>query len=205
MTAPQKTHIRAYGISVLLARHPDIRRLKRENIPGYHGNKFWLSSWLLMDYFKHRGLKKRAHVMEIGCGWGLAGIYCAKKYEAKVTGIDIDPGVFPFLSLHADLNGVKIRTIRRSFSGLTEKHLRGIDVMIGADICFWDKQVEPLKRLIVRALRNGVRLVLISDPGRPTFDKVAQYFHKKYDGEILDWTTRSPRSFRGSILKIAPL
>jgi predicted nicotinamide N-methyase len=204
MTDTLKTQIRAYGIRVLLARHPAIRRLKRKNIPGYHGNKFWLSSWLLMDYFKRRGLKKRAHVMEIGCGWGLAGIYCAKKYEAKVTGVDIDPEVFPFLDLHADLNGVQIKTIRRSFSGLTEKHLKGIDVMIGADICFWDNQVEPLKRLIVRALRNGVRLVAISDPGRPTFDKVAQYFQKKYDGEILDWTARSPRLIQGNILKIAP-
>jgi predicted nicotinamide N-methyase len=204
MTGTQKTQIRAYGIRVLLARHPEIRRLKRENIPGYHGNKFWLSSWLLMDYFKRRGLKKRAHVMEIGCGWGLAGIFCAKKYGAKVTGVDIDREVFPFLNLHADLNGVKIKTVRRSFSGLTEKHLEGIDVMIGADICFWDNQVEPLKRLIGRALRQGVGLVLISDPGRPTFDKVAQHSQKKYDSEILDWTARSPRHIRGSILKIAP-
>ncbi len=157
-----------------------------------------------MDYFKRRGLKKKAHVMEIGCGWGLAGIYCAKKYEAKVTGIDIDPEVFPYLNLHADLNGVKIKTMRRSFSGMTEEHLKGIDVMIGADICFWENQVVPLKRLIVRALRYGVKLVLISDPGRPTFDKVARYFQKKYEGEILDWTARSPRLIRGSILKIAP-
>ena len=204
MTGTQKTQIRAYGIRVLLSRHPEIRRLKRENIPGYHGNKFWLSSWLLMDYFKRRGLKKKAHVMEIGCGWGLAGTFCAKKYEAKVTGVDIDREVFPFLNLHADLNGVKIKTVRRSFSGLTEKDLKGIEVMIGADICFWDKQVGPIKRLIGRALRQGVGLVLISDPGRPTFDQVAQYSQKKYDGEILDWTARSPRHIRGSILKIVP-
>lgn len=158
-----------------------------------------------MDYFKRRGLKKGAHVMEIGCGWGLAGIYCAKKYDASVTGVDIDPEVFPFLNLHADINRVKINTLRRSYSGLTEQHLKGKDVMIGADICFWDKQVEQLKRLIVRALKLGVGLVLISDPGRPTFEKVGEYFKKKYDGEILDWTVQRPRPIRGSILKIETL
>lgn len=205
MTDTLKTQIRAYRLRVLLSRHPEIKKLKRESIPGFHGNKFWISSWLLMDYFKRRGLKKGAHVMEIGCGWGLAGIYCAKKYDASVTGVDIDPEVFPFLNLHADINRVKINTLRRSYSGLTEQHLKGKDVMIGADICFWDKQVEQLKRLIVRALKLGVGLVLISDPGRPTFEKVGEYFKKKYDGEILDWTVQRPRPIRGSILKIETL
>ena len=140
--------------------------------------------------------------MEIGCGWGLAGIYCAKKYNASVTGVDIDPEVFPFLNLHADINKVKIKTLRRSYSGLTAEHLNGTDVLIGADICFWDKQVEQLKRLIVRALRQGVGLVLIADPGRPTFDKLGEYFQKKYDGKILDWTSRRPRTITGYLLKI---
>ncbi len=176
MTGPAKTQIRAYGIRVLLSRHAEIRKLKRENTPGFHGNKFWTSSWLLMDYFKRRGLQKGAHVMELGCGWGLAGIYCAKKHDASVTGVDIDPEVFPFLNLHADINGVKINTLKRSFSGLASQDLKGLDVMIGADICFWEKQIEQLKRLIVRALRQGVGLVLISDPGRPTFDKVGGIF-----------------------------
>jgi len=156
-----------------------------------------------MDYLNRRGFPEGANVMEIGCGWGLAGIYCAKKYTAAVTGVDIDPEIFPFLNLHADINSVKIKTLKRSFSGLTAQHLKGMDVMIGADICFWDELVEQLKRLIVRALRQGVGLVLIADPGRPTFDKVGEYFQKKYDGEILDWTTRRPRAISGSILKIA--
>jgi len=202
MTGTIKTQIRAYGIKVLLSRHPEIRKLKRENTPGFHGNKFWTSSWLLMDYFNRRGFPEGANVMEIGCGWGLAGIYCAKKYAAAVTGVDIDPEIFPFLNLHADINSVKIKTLKRSFSGLTAQHLKGMDVMIGADICFWDELVEQLKRLIVRALRQGVGLVFIADPGRPTFDKVAEYFQKKYDSEILDWTTRRPRTISGSILKI---
>ncbi|NIR16386.1 MAG: methyltransferase, partial [Desulfobacterales bacterium] len=79
-----KKEIRAFGLRVLLSHHPEVRKLKRDNIPSHHGNKFWTSSWLLMDYFKRRGLPKRSHVMDVGCGWGLAGIYCAKNHGAVV-------------------------------------------------------------------------------------------------------------------------
>ena len=101
MSNNQKKEIRAYGVRVLLSHHPEIRRLKRHNHPTNHGNKFWTSSWLLMDYFKKNGLEQETRVLEIGCGWGLAGIYCAKKHGAVVTGVDVDSEVLPFSRLHA--------------------------------------------------------------------------------------------------------
>lgn len=140
--------------------------------------------------------------MEVGCGWGLAGIYCAKKHGAMVTSVDIDPDVFPYLCVHAEINKVNIATMNNGFDDLTIRNLRGIDVLIGADICFWDNMVDPLKRLIRRALRAGVRLMLIADPGRSTFDEIADYFVEKQRGEILEWATRSPRRIQGKIFKI---
>jgi predicted nicotinamide N-methyase len=160
---------------------------------------------MLMDFFKRRGLPEGVRVMEVGCGWGLAGIYCAKKHGAKVTGVDVDPEVFPYLRLHAEINRVEIATIKKSFGGLTARDLKGFDVLIGADICFWDSMVFSMKRLINRALRTGVRMVLIADPGRPTFDKLGEYFTEKGRGEILDWTAQRPRRIQGRILKIGSL
>ncbi len=49
--------------------------------------------------------------MEVGCGWGLLSIYCAKNFQAQLTGVDADKNVFPFLKLHAKANGVKIKRI----------------------------------------------------------------------------------------------
>ncbi|MGD8982523.1 MAG: methyltransferase domain-containing protein [Desulfobacteraceae bacterium] len=194
--------IRAFGIRVLLSRHPEVRKLKQDNIPSHHGNKFWTSSWLLMDYFRRRGLPKRAHVMDVGCGWGLAGIYCAKRHGAVVTGVDIDTEVFPFLRLHAEINGVRITTMRKSFQGLTENHLQNVDVLLGADICFWDSMIDPLKKLIRRALRAGVDTVLIADPGRTTFDRLGEHLCEELKGEILDWEVRRPRRIEGQILRV---
>jgi predicted nicotinamide N-methyase len=197
--------IRAYGVRVLLARHPEVRRLKNQYTPTAHGNKFWSSSWLIMDYLKHQGLRQRARVMEVGCGWGLAGIYCAKKHRARVTGVDIDGDVFPFLHLHARINGVRIETLRRGLGGIMEKDLSEIDVVMGADICFWDTMVRSLKRLIGRARRAGVKLVLIADPGRSTFDELAEYAEKMHSAKLLDWKVRRPRPMEGQILQVGSL
>jgi len=201
---PNRTHIRAYGIRVLLSRHPKVRKIKRLNTPSLHGNKNWASSWLLMDYFERWRVPEEARVMDVGCGWGLSGIYCAKRHGASVTGVDIDSRVFPYLRLHADINKVKIAALHKGFNGLRRCHLKDFDVMIGADICFWETMVDPLKRLILRALRSGVQRVLIADPGRPTFEQIGEYFVSKRKAEVFDWTTKRPRRIRGRLLKISP-
>ncbi len=201
----QRSFIRAYGVRLLLSRHPKVRKLKRFNTPSAHGNKLWKSSWLLIDYFNRRGLSEGSRVLEVGCGWGLAGIYCAKRHGASVTGVDIDPEVFPYLQLHAEINGVEISTMKRGFAGLTGKHLNEFDVMIGTDICFWDSLVDPLKKLIGRALRAGVRLVLVADPGRATFEEMSAYFVNNRGARILDWTAPRPRRSQGRILEIGSI
>ena len=151
------------------------------------------------------GFTPEMHILDVGCGWGLAGIYCAKKYNAVVTGIDIDPDVFPYLRLHSEINKVKIATMKRGFGGFTGNDLKNFDVLIGADICFWDKLVRSLKRLINRALKTGPRMVLIADPGRPTFNELAEYFTEKRGAKILDWTVQRPRRIQGRILKVGSL
>jgi predicted nicotinamide N-methyase len=205
MGKARKTYIKAYGVQLLLSRHPEIRKLKQFNTPSAHGNKLWKSSWLLMEYFYRRGLPHGARVLELGCGWGLAGIYCAKKHGAIVTGADIDDEVFPYLHLHEDINGVKISTMKTGFAGLTGKHLREFEVMIGADICFWNSLVDPLRKLILRALRAGVRLVLLADPGRSPFEELGEHFVNKRGGRILDWTAQRPRRATGRLLEIGSI
>lgn len=198
----RRTKRRAHGVTVLLSHHPEVRRLKRLHAPAFHGNRLWSSSWLLMDYLGRRGLPAGARVLELGCGWGLTGIYCAARYGAVVTAVDRDPEVFAFLGLHARVNGVEIATLRRAFSGLREADFGGQDLVVGADICFWYAMIGPLKRLLGRALRAGVGSVLIADPGRPTFEELGAYCARKWGGEVFDWKTRRPRPSQGRILRV---
>jgi predicted nicotinamide N-methyase len=201
----RKKYRQAYGVRLLLSHHPEIRKLKRLNAPSVHGNKLWKSTWLLVDYLHRRGLPEDLRVMEVGCGWGLLGIYCAKKYGARVISVDLDPEVLPYLELHARINEVKLSIMRRDFDSVRSKHLKEVDLLLAADVCFWDTLEKPLKNLTLRALRAGVKQVLISDPGRPPFEDVGEYFVSKRGGEILDWTAQRPRRTEGRILKIGSI
>lgn len=198
-----KTEMKSYGVRALRSPHPAIRKLKRHYPSSVHGNKVWASSWLLMDYFKQEGLDQGARVMEVGCGWGLTGIYCAKHHDAMVTGLDTDADVFPYLELHAVLNQVQITTMKKPFEKLTAEELKKIDVLIGADICFWENMVEALAKLLRRAIRCKVPLILIADPGREPFEQMGERFVSAKKGEVLDWSVKHPRRIQGRILRIA--
>ena len=141
--------------------------------------------------------------MEVGCGWGLAGIYCAKKHRARVTGVDIDADVLPFSRLHADINNVNVTFMKKGFNELRLRELAEVDVLLGADICFWDNMIDPLRRLINRAKRAGVKLVLIADPVRSPFEELCEYFVGRRGGELLHWSVQSPREILGQILKVS--
>lgn len=204
MDSHLKKEIRAHGVRLLLSRHPEIRKLKRLHFPALHGNKLWSSSWLLIDYLARRKLPRGTHLMEVCCGWGMAGIYCAKKHGALVTGVDKDAEVFPYLRLHARINRVEIFTLKADLRNLSMRELKRVDVVLGADICYWDSMVDPLRRFIRRALRCGVKQMLVADLGRPTFETIAAHFVKNGAGEVFDWKTRRPRTIEGRILRIGP-
>ena len=205
MVGTEKNEILNYGLRVFRSRHREIRKLKRLHSPSVHGFRVWSSSWLLLDFLARRGLPHGIRVIDVGCGWGVAGIYCAKRYGARVTAVDIDSEVFPYLRLHADINKVNIITLKKGIDELKGKHLKDVDVVIGADICFWDTMVDPIKGFISRALITGVRLVLIADPGRSPFEELGEYFVEDGKGLAMDWSVRIPHPIHGRILKIGSL
>ena len=197
-----RTNIKAFGIQLLLSSHPEIRKLKRKYQPSVHGYKSWNSSWLLIDFIKRNHLNPKSNVLEIGCGWGLSGIYCAKKYAVTVTATDIDPDIYPFLNLHASINQVDITYLNIGFEKIRSNILKNADLVIGSDICFWENLIDPLRRLIQRAKRASVDKILIADPGRPTFDELSERFISKRGADLLEHEIKKPYPVSGKILKI---
>ena len=197
-----KTEIKAYGIRLLLSRHPEIRKLKRKHAPSVHGNKLWGTSWLLIDHIKKTRLEPGSKILEIGCGWGLTGIFCAKKFAAAVTAVDIDPDIYPYLDLHTRINKVKVEFLNKGFDKISRRRLQDVDMIIGSDICFWDNLIDPLRRLIQRARRASVDRIVIADPGRPTFDSLVESLAPKKGVEVLDREINKPRPMSGKILQI---
>lgn len=191
------------GLIVLKKRHRMIQHIQETlPTPEIHGTRIWGSSFLIMDYLDHFPPEPGSHILEIGCGWGLLGIYCAKFYEARVTAVDADEYVFPFLNTHAILNDVQIATRTSRYEDLKGKELRGHDLVLGGDICFWDKLVPPLYHLISKSLREGVGKIVIADPGRKPFLKLAKRCRKEFGAELYEWDIRQPKKMDGYLLEI---
>lgn len=183
--------------------HPAIRRVRRQGShPAIHGNKLWKSSCLLMDYLNKNRPQHCDSVIDVGCGWGVSGIWCAKTLGSEVTSVDADPNVFPFLEATAQLNKVETNHLVARFEALSTKQLAKFDMLIAADICFWDELVNPVTNMVNRAVKAGVKHILIADPERPTFYEMAQRCKIKHCADIIGWQTHTPIKASGAIMVI---
>jgi len=202
MSTPHTRDI--YGLAVLKNSHPAIRKIKRDSeVTALHGNKFWQSSTILIDYLRVEPPQKHWRILEIGCGWGISGIYLAKHYQAQVTALDADDAVFPYLNLHAELNAVEITTLKCRYEKVTQEMLSEFDMVIGSDICFWDEMTDVLFNLVQLCYKAGVKRVVMTDPGREPFslmaDRCVETFAARYEG----WSVPHPYNTDGMVLDIA--
>ncbi|MCA9783085.1 MAG: methyltransferase [Candidatus Cloacimonetes bacterium] len=184
----------AYDLFALKKAHPLIGFLEQEcEEPFYYGTRVWNSGWLAIDHLEHHGLPAGSGVIDLGCGWGLLGIFCARRFGCRVLAVDTDPLVAPFLDLHARINEVSLSPRFVDMARLSDRDLRGRTLLAGADICFWPELVTPLFELIRRALDLGVPRILISDPGREPFETLAARCRKELGARILDHSLEKPK------------
>jgi len=193
----------AFGLTILHPSHPEVQHLQQHAArPALHGHKVWPTSFVLLDYLCQRGVSPQARLLDLGCGWGLVGIACAKRFQAQVTGFDADAAVFPYLQLHAQRNGVQIATRHGTFADLTPQELAAFDLIVGADICFWEDLVDPLYHLVRHSVAAGVAEILVADPSRPPFDDLCARCVPQGDAAVLTWTTTTPVADTGRILRV---
>jgi predicted nicotinamide N-methyase len=198
-----KIENRFRGVVMPTGSHPAIRKVKRQGLyPSIHGNKLWKSSCLLIDYLNRNRPEHARSVIDVGCGWGVSGIWCAKTLGSEVTSVDADPNVFPFLQASASLNGVETTSLVSRFEQLTTRQLSKFDMLIAADICFWDELVNPVTNMVNRAVKAGVKQIIIADPERSPFFEMAERCADRHCADIVDWKTRSPIKASGAIMVI---
>ncbi|HTR01357.1 MAG TPA: methyltransferase [Candidatus Acidoferrum sp.] len=199
--APELQTIR--GVKIYPPDHKRVQKLLTgDSEPEIHGDKVWFSSYFIMDHLEANPPEPKTRILDIGCGWGALAIYCVKQFRAKVTGVDADKYVFPLLDLHAKLNNVNVGKKVSKYEDLKPDFLAKQDIILGGDICFWDELVEPLHTLIKNALDAGVKKIVIADPGRPPFLRLARRCRKLYKGKLKSVKITAPRRNDGYLLII---
>lgn len=162
--------IQSSGVTAYLAKHPDIKALQRKrSLPSIHGDRVWDSSFVLMDFLTQNPITKHQVMMDIGCGWGVLSCFLAKELEAQVLGVDADPAVEPYFLLHSKKNSVALDFVAAPMNVLKQDVLRHIDIVVGADICFWPELKTQWAALIKRCQQAGVKQIFLADPGREPF------------------------------------
>jgi predicted nicotinamide N-methyase len=189
------------GVTMPTSSHPVIRKVRRQGIsPSIHGNKLWKSSLLLIDFLNKHRPEHCEKVIDVGCGWGVSGIWCAKTLGSSVTSVDADPDIFPFLEASANLNGVATTPLVSTFEKLSTRQLSQFDMLIAADICFWDELVDPVFNMVNRAIKAGVKHIVIADPERSPFFDMAKRCETRHCAEIIEWKTSTPIKARGALM-----
>jgi len=152
--------------------HPKIRKHCRAGKrPKEFGDKVWATSFVMMEALAQKSSELSGlRVLEIGCGWGLLGVYLAKTQECQVTCTDLDENVLPIVQMHGELNAVEVNTHALSFNAIDIDFLKNFDVIVGVEVCYSQAVSEDLRRLMERAMEAGVGKVWIADPGRPDFE-----------------------------------
>ncbi len=198
------TSVTTHGLNVLLGSHAAVRQLKRKFRPTEHGHKVWTSSWLLIDYLNAVDVEPGMRLLDLGCGWGLSGIFAAKRLDADVVWADVDDAVAPYLELMARTNGVRARFQKLGIEQVKRGLLSQLDMIVASDICFCDTMIDPLRRLINRAGAAGtVKHILIADPGRWPFDDLCELMSGKKGVTLIDRQIDQPKRIDGKILKIS--
>jgi len=197
-------HVRSiHGILVLKNKHPQFKQLrKHQNQPSLHGHQVWQSSYMIMEYLFLFPLQDELNIMEIGCGWGLLGIFCAKHFQSDVELVDADAAVFPYIDAHTQLNNVQLKTQQATFAQLTDTDFQDQDIILGGDICFWPEMARELKALVVRALLQGVKRIILADPGRPPFLELAEYCQEYFNARLVKWRLKTAGKSTGVLLII---
>lgn len=194
------------GIKAFSPSNPGIQELLRDNeIPEMHGNKVWDSCYALLDFLKQFvEFEDNLSVLDIGCGWGVMSCYLAKKYNALVIGIDADKNVEPFFQYHVEKNKTFAEFQVDTIGSVSDTDICLADVIVGADICFWDELADDWIKLIDRAVEDGTEHIYLADPGRDPFLKVYEYCKNKYGSELYSHTIEEPYPVEAYILDVIP-
>ena len=158
-------------VQLTLIEEPDwfLERLSREDSEGKLYLPYWTYLWEssigLARYVEKIGTRlKDAHILEIGCGFGLTGIVACQN-GARVVFTDAEQEALRFAHHNADQNGVSQRADFVQMDWNTPCFNCKFPYILAADVIYEEPHWTPIVTLLQEYLTsNGV--ALFSEPNR---------------------------------------
>ena len=158
-------------VQLTLIEEPDwfLERLSREDDQGKLYLPYWTYLWEssigLAHYVERIGTRlKDAHILEIGCGFGLTGIV-ACQMGGRVVFTDAEQEALRFARHNAEQNGVSQRADFVQMDWNSPCFDRKFPYILAADVIYEEPHWAPIVTLLQEHLTpNGV--ALFSEPNR---------------------------------------
>jgi predicted nicotinamide N-methyase len=145
-----------------------VERLEREGKEYVTGFPFWVKIWkasiVLTDHLIRSGLEKQKHILEIGAGMGITGLFLgALGYNVTIT--DYEEDALDLLQMNAETNrldGVSVKKLDWSKPSLTSTY----DIICGSELIYKEQFIRPIINLFREYLRPKGTVYLAHDMQR---------------------------------------
>ena len=191
-------------VQLTIVEEPDwfLERLSREDDQGKLYLPYWTYLWEssigLANHIEKIGTRlKDVHILEIGCGFGLAGIV-ACQMGARVVFTDAEQEALRFAHHNAEQNDVSQRADFVQMDWNTPCFNRKFPYILAADVIYEEPHWIPIVALLQAYLtRNGV--ALFSEPNR---SNAPGFFKLLTDNDFVYQKTTYPVTLDGQTSQV---
>lgn len=114
---------------------------------------------LTKKIFKSENINHSTEILDVGCGTGQTAAYLANRYDAKITGIDVNPTMVAKATRRMKKNRLPVKIIQGSIEKipLPDRHF---DYIISESVLSFVNKPRSLNE-VFRLLKNGGRFIAI--------------------------------------------
>lgn len=134
-----------------------------ERLPYW--SALWASARVLADWLVATPPLPSGTALELGAGLGLPSLAASLRGD-RVIATDYEPDALAFAARNAAQNGLSLEVEALDYRAWPERHRRAHASILGSDLLYEARAVEPLAASIDFALAEGGEAI-VADPGRP--------------------------------------
>ncbi len=127
---------------------------------------FWAKIWpssLLLSFYIQRLKPNSKHMLEVGCGVGVCGLFAAA-HGFKVTLTDISEEALLFSQINILKNNL-INSVDIGFVDFTSSVLdRKYDIILGSEVLYVEKNYEPFYKFLLNHITDNGEIIIAKEP-----------------------------------------